>query len=85
MKKKLFISLVIVSTLCAAIGIFNTSYSSVRRNMAIESVNGGESEFILYENTKNRENKIKLLVNVGCAFIGISTISWMFRNKETKK
>lgn len=84
MKKKLFITLVIVSTLCAAIGIFNTSYTSVRRNMAIESVNGGEAEFIKYEQIKKREDGIKLLVSVGCAFIGISTVSWMFRTKKSK-
>ena len=85
MKKKIFASLLVIVILSTIAGIFNTSYSSVRRNAAINTVNGGEAEFIAYEQIQSKQSKTKLLVNIACIFVGVSTIGWIFKDSKSKK
>ena len=82
MKKKIFLSLTIVILAFTISGILDTSYSAVRRNAALETVNGGEAEFVVSEQLNSKRSNVGFLVNVGLFFVTVSTIGWIFKKPK---
>ena len=83
---KIIAFIAFISAILAIRSSIGTYYSSVQRTAAIESVNGGEAEFIIQQQSEKAEGKIMFFANIVVIAIFTSTAMWMFKpNKKQKK